>query len=117
MPAYKTCARCGKPTTNSRYCDQCPAPRSPSNRAQDAEYRANRKTVLANSPTCSYCSRPATSVDHIKPVSKGGTHALENLVGCCSSCNSSKGNREDWQPANRTRPTDPEPKRVRPAIY
>lgn len=30
------------------------------------------------------------SVDHVKPVSKGGAHILANLRPCCLSCNASK---------------------------
>lgn len=41
---------------------------------------------------CFYCSDPATSVDHIVPVSRGGTDAPGNLVPACSSCNCSKNN-------------------------
>lgn len=119
MPAYRTCSACGKPTTNDRYCDPCTphgrASRSPTTRAQDAEYRRNRAAVLEGQPTCAYCPRPATTVDHVRPVSKGGTNALDNLVPCCSWCNGSKGNREGWQPAHRTRPTEPEHTRPRTA--
>lgn len=44
---------------------------------------------------CSYCNQklnPFTefTVDHVVPVSRGGTHELGNLVPCCRSCNSSK---------------------------
>jgi len=45
---------------------------------------------------CPYCPAEITetsfSLDHIKPVSKGGTNHLNNLIGCCRSCNSRKGN-------------------------
>lgn len=34
------------------------------------------------------------SIDHIMPVSLGGTHDIENLQPMCRSCNSRKGNRE-----------------------
>jgi hypothetical protein len=46
---------------------------------------------------CYYCgvelldlSIKAT-VDHLVPVFRGGGHEMENLVPCCSSCNSRKG--------------------------
>jgi CRISPR/Cas system Type II protein with McrA/HNH and RuvC-like nuclease domain len=33
----------------------------------------------------------AWSVDHMRPVSRGGTDHLNNLVPACITCNSSKG--------------------------
>lgn len=45
--------------------------------------------------TCSYCGRKPEDgvvlhVDHILPVSKGGTNQLENLTTSCQSCNLGK---------------------------
>lgn len=37
----------------------------------------------------------AGSVDHIKPVSKGGGNEENNLQWSCKSCNCSKGNRDE----------------------
>jgi 5-methylcytosine-specific restriction endonuclease McrA len=44
---------------------------------------------------CAYCLRPLIRVtmDHMTPVSRGGDHAIENLVPCCQSCNSRKKDR------------------------
>lgn len=42
---------------------------------------------------CAYCGEPATAIDHITPITKGGTSEWENLAPACGSCNSSKGNR------------------------
>ena len=40
---------------------------------------------------CAYCGRPRSGgIDHIVPVSDGGTDALDNLTGACASCNSGK---------------------------
>jgi 5-methylcytosine-specific restriction endonuclease McrA len=40
---------------------------------------------------CAYCWRPATTVDHVEPRSRGGSSvALDNLVPCCGSCNFDK---------------------------
>lgn len=44
---------------------------------------------------CAYCGSTVGpfSIDHVTPVSRGGTHDFENLVVACRSCNSAKGNR------------------------
>lgn len=39
-----------------------------------------------------YSPRAAT-VDHVLPLSLGGQHTLDNVRGCCASCNSSKQDR------------------------
>ena len=36
----------------------------------------------------------AGSVDHITPVSKGGTDGIDNLRWACRSCNCARGNRD-----------------------
>lgn len=47
--------------------------------------------------TCQYCGISANEsklhVDHIIPVTKGGTNDLKNLVTSCEQCNNSKGKR------------------------
>ncbi|MFD3516289.1 HNH endonuclease [Streptomyces sp. NPDC058657] len=43
---------------------------------------------------CAYaCNRPATSIDHVWPVARGGRSVPGNLAPACTSCNSSKGDR------------------------
>lgn len=48
--------------------------------------------------TCQYCGASAPDVilevDHLKPVSKGGTNDLLNLVTSCRDCNRGKTNKE-----------------------
>ena len=48
---------------------------------------------------CVYCERPAKDIDHVLPITKGGMHHILNMVACCKSCNSSKGDRtpDEWQ--------------------
>lgn len=47
---------------------------------------------------CAYCGRsfcaelPAT-IDHVYPLSKGGTHTKDNIVLACQPCNSTKNDR------------------------
>lgn len=43
---------------------------------------------------CWMCGAEADTVDHVKPISKGGLHVLANLRPACRSCNSSK--RDQW---------------------
>lgn len=43
---------------------------------------------------CAYgCGRPATTLDHIWPVARGGESRPGNLAPACGSCNSRKGAR------------------------
>jgi 5-methylcytosine-specific restriction endonuclease McrA len=43
--------------------------------------------------------RAEACIDHVVPLSRGGTHSDSNLVPCCRSCNSSKSDRltEEWR--------------------
>lgn len=105
--ATRACLTCGRsftPTTyKQRRCDthepRGRASRSPTTRAQDAEYARNRKIVLTGNPPCIYCGNPATTADHAIPVALGGSNHLSNLEPACDPCNSSKQDR----PAPSTR--------------
>jgi hypothetical protein len=45
---------------------------------------------------CCYCrSERATTLDHVKPKSKGGSSLRSNLLPACQECNHSKGS-ENW---------------------
>ena len=48
--------------------------------------------------TCQYCGKSAPEVvleiDHIEPVSKGGTNGIMNLITSCRDCNRGKSNKE-----------------------
>ena len=50
---------------------------------------------------CHYCDQLATEIDHVVPVTRGGTGERSNLVPACRSCNASKNNRllEEWMVA------------------
>lgn len=58
------------------------------------QWRKIRERILIRDDyTCQYCAQPANTVDHIVPISKGGTDEAHNLLAACSRCNYSKGNR------------------------
>ncbi|MFE1089560.1 HNH endonuclease [Streptomyces albidoflavus] len=40
---------------------------------------------------CAYCYGPAAHLDHVIPLSKGGTDTESNMVPACMPCNLSKG--------------------------
>lgn len=57
-------------------------------------FRDYRKVALKRDHhTCLWCGRPATTVDHIIPSSKGGSDLPHNLLASCSDCNTKRGNR------------------------
>lgn len=57
--------------------------------------RPSRKSIhLRDGNKCSYCnSKENLTIDHIIPSSRGGGNDFLNLVCCCISCNTKKGNR------------------------
>ncbi|TGB13887.1 HNH endonuclease [Streptomyces sp. MZ04] len=47
--------------------------------------------LLAYSHRCAYCGIPGDlTVDHVIPISRGGRHAIGNLVPACLTCNLTK---------------------------
>ena len=57
-------------------------------------WRTLRRQLLANQPDCAYCGQPATTLDHLIPISKGGPPLdPTNLIPACNPCNASRGNR------------------------
>lgn len=72
---------------------------------------------------CAYCGIEAegedVTLDHVIPVSRGGTDRMSNMVLCCAKCNTKKGNKM-WEPKYRKlKDLSPErrpPKRTKPPI-
>jgi Restriction endonuclease len=66
--------------------------------------RQFRQSILeAWEHRCAYCGKPATTLDHVRPRSKGGQTDRANLISCCASCNSRKGS-DDWVAWYRLQP-------------
>lgn len=86
--------------------------RSPTTRAQDAEYRAERERILAGDPPCHWCGAPhADTADHVVPVSAGGGHR-GNLVPACADCNLRRQANPEWVPPRKLPPEKGAPGRA-----
>lgn len=143
-PAYwrHTCEDCGQPCSGKKRCKPCDSLA----RRQDADPRhikakkrrayaarvarevgspglnaSQRRRLLERwklqAKSCVYCDNLATSIDHVIPLARGGTHFEGNLAPCCSACNSSKSafTVAEWRHRRRTHPRyiDPPPLAVR----
>lgn len=55
--------------------------------------RLRRRVKERDEAICQYCGQhvPRGHVDHVIPLSQGGTDELDNLVWDCPSCNNAKG--------------------------
>lgn len=95
--AYKGCAE----LTHQRYCPahihmlvQRDTRPSAARRGYNAEWRRIRDEVLTQEPYCRHCKRPANQVDHIVPLSRGGSNDISNLQSLCTSCHRRKTRNE-----------------------
>mgnify|MGYP002813225513 FL=1 len=88
-----SCVTCKQDITHHKlgrlFCDQC--------RPRDCSYLKYMKTLLEQCDfSCTYCHtkisrRVPPTIDHIVPLSRGGTNDLQNLTIACRSCNARKG--------------------------
>jgi 5-methylcytosine-specific restriction endonuclease McrA len=80
--ALKPCFRCGRLSEGS-YC-RAHHPRP--NRGR--RWMATRERVFAlHGRRCHVCGDPAAEVDHVVPLSAGGSDRLSNLRPICGPCN------------------------------
>lgn len=56
--------------------------------------QARNQALLKRTPLCAKCGGPATEVDHIVPLHKGGAEALDNLQCLCHWCHKAKTRRD-----------------------
>ncbi len=64
----------------------------------DKKVRFSRHNVFwRDSFRCQYCKKvelpSRLTLDHVLPQSRGGKTTWENIVSCCSPCNTKKGNK------------------------
>jgi 5-methylcytosine-specific restriction endonuclease McrA len=63
-------------------------------RGSSTRWRKRRALILKmHDYCCVYCGDDANTVDHVIPITKGGTDDPLNLVAACARCNYSFGNR------------------------
>jgi 5-methylcytosine-specific restriction endonuclease McrA len=64
---------------------------------EDGSFSINDwRLLVSRSPRCHWCKRPFTKIrkptlDHVIPLSKGGSHSVENGCCACAECNKRKG--------------------------
>jgi 5-methylcytosine-specific restriction endonuclease McrA len=83
------CIACGALSDETR----CPEHRGTKRNGSTRAWRKVRAEVLKRDHhRCFYCGDRATTVDHLRPVSRGGAELdPENCVAACAGCNGSKG--------------------------
>jgi len=117
------CRGCGNPfllpypTSIQRFCSRsCHLDHLRAKQTESIEVRRGRRERLApglprhvrnellagwmrKGRSCYYCIHPVMTVDHVIPLTRGGTHWEGNLVPACRSCNSSKWERTymEWR--------------------
>jgi 5-methylcytosine-specific restriction endonuclease McrA len=65
--------------------------------AKAYEVTAKDLSKILSAP-CIYCRRPSQHVDHVIPLSRGGSHSIGNLAPACQECNLAKGSKlvSEW---------------------
>ena len=100
----RVCGRDGCPEVviGANYCTaHAPAPWAGSTRNQHNPIgwaRIRARVLRRDNNTCVYCGAPATEVDHVVPVSRGGSHSTTNLVASCKACNAKRNYQSRMQP-------------------
>lgn len=65
-------------------------------------YKTIRRMILErDSYTCFYCRKKGNTLEHIKPLSKGGATTFTNCVTSCLSCNQKKSNLDFYEFINK----------------
>ena len=78
-------------------------------------YRVRWAILLRDDFTCRYCGQFAPNVmlhvDHIRPVTEGGTDDHSNLITACTACNQGKEGFRAHHALRGAAPTRPAPRR------
>ncbi len=87
------------------------------NRIVRRPIRFSRRNVLVRDNwTCQYCGRRfperELTLEHVRPISRGGTNSWRNVVVACTACNKRKADRTPSQAGMRLLRTPREPRRL-----
>ena len=64
---------------------------------RERNYRAWIKQRFGGECTYCGCQGKTLTIDHVTPISRGGTWHISNLAPACPKCNNSKSNHDVWQ--------------------
>ena len=85
----RPCLTCGQLTRGSSRCSTCR--QTTAGRGYGSAWQQRSRALIAASPICAWCgTRDGLTVDHVVPLSRGGSNKPDNLRVLCRRCNSSR---------------------------
>lgn len=104
------CVRCGVSDSSAKFvkmrCPKCESWYRNNIKLSNTNHRARKSGTVVDLTEeqwlrvlqhfeyrCAYCDKDIHdkfTIDHVVPLSKGGTHTIDNVVCSCISCNSAK---------------------------
>jgi 5-methylcytosine-specific restriction protein A len=98
----KLCPRCNNLVRGRCKCSRWQPNPTRKIQTNSATWKRLRKEILTSEPLCRACGLElATDLDHITPVTQGGTDDPSNLQPLCRPCHDLKTQREAQQGRGR----------------
>ena len=83
----RPCLTCGQLTRGSSRCATCR--QTTAGRGYGSAWQQRSRALIARMPWCLWCGATRDlTVDHIVPLSQGGSNESDNLRVLCRKCNS-----------------------------